>query len=199
MTPEAAYFLVIDVEATCDDGGAVPKNEMEIIEMGAVLVDAVTLAPVAEFQTFVRPGRHPVLTAFCTTLTTIRQQDVTSAPRFPEALDALRRFIDERDALFTSWGDYDRKQFESDAFHHRVPLPFRGRHFNLKQQFSDALGETKKYGMSEAVERVGLALAGTHHRGIDDARNIARLLPWALGRAKAPAVRGPRARDNAHR
>jgi hypothetical protein len=29
---------------------------------------------------------------------------------------------------------------------------------------------------------VGLAFQGTHDRGIDDARNIARLLPYALGR-----------------
>jgi inhibitor of KinA sporulation pathway (predicted exonuclease) len=33
---------------------------------------------------------------------------------------------------------------------------------------------------------VGLDLVGTHHRGIDDARNIARLLPYCLGWREAP-------------
>ena len=35
----ARDYLVIDLEATCDDAGAVPKREMEIIEIGAVWVE----------------------------------------------------------------------------------------------------------------------------------------------------------------
>ena len=49
--------------------------------------------------------------------------------------------------------------------------------------FSQQLGEEQRHGMAGALRRVGLPLVGTHHRGIDDARNIARLLPWVLGRA----------------
>jgi 3'-5' exoribonuclease 1 len=180
----APYFLVIDLEATCDEERRIRAREMEIIEIGAVLVDAETLLPVAEHQTFVKPVRHPVLTDFCTKLTTITQADVENAPGFPEAIAALERFIGGRDALFCSWGDYDRGQFEQDAEFHQVPLPFGGRHLNVKKQFSAQLGEEKRYGMAGALRRVGLALEGTHHRGIDDARNIARLLPWALGRAR---------------
>lgn len=186
MKTDHDFFLVIDLEATCDDGNVVPKHEMEIIEIGAVLVDARTLDAVEDFQTFVTPVRHPRITPFCTSLTSITQPMLEGAPRFAEAIDALRAFIGDRDALFASWGDYDRKQFEQDARHHRVTLPFRGRHWNIKQAFSESLGEPKRYGMSAALARVGLPLVGTHHRGIYDARNIARLLPWALGRAASP-------------
>jgi inhibitor of KinA sporulation pathway (predicted exonuclease) len=35
---EAEHLAVVDLEATCDDGGQVPKWEMEIIEIGAVMV-----------------------------------------------------------------------------------------------------------------------------------------------------------------
>jgi 3'-5' exoribonuclease 1 len=87
--------------------------------------------------------------------------------------------------LFCSWGDYDRRQFEQDARYHKVPLPFGGRHLNLKKRFSAELGEETRYRMAGALHRVGLTLRGTHHRGIDDARNIARLLPWSLGRIRA--------------
>ncbi len=183
MNPEPGFFLVIDLEATCDDRGSVPKHEMEIIEIGAVLVDAHTLSAVDEFQTFIKPVRHKELTPFCTQLTSITQGDVNDAPLFTDAMLALRRFINGRDALFSSWGDYDRNQFDLDARYHRVSLPFGGRHWNIKKSFSEALGETKRYGMSGALSRVGLPLVGTHHRGIDDARNIAKLVPWALGRA----------------
>ncbi len=183
-TIEQPWVLVIDLEATCDDQGAVPKHEMEIIEIGAVLVRARDLAPVEEFQTFVRPRRHPVLTPFCTQLTTITQRDVDGAPGFAEAIAALRHFLADRHVLFGSWGDYDRKQFEQDARHHHVALPFRN-HVNLKARFSESIGDTKRYGMDGALRRVGLSLTGTHHRGLDDVRNIARLLPWVFGRADA--------------
>jgi 3'-5' exoribonuclease 1 len=38
--------------------------------------------------------------------------------------------------------------------------------------------------MSEALKLAGIELLGTHHRGIDDARNIARLMPYILGKKK---------------
>jgi inhibitor of KinA sporulation pathway (predicted exonuclease) len=190
MSGAPTHFLVIDLEATCDDGGRIPEKIMEIIEIGAVLVEEATLAPVGEFQTFVRPVIRPKLTAFCTELTTIRQEDVDGAPTFPEAIEALARFQGDRNALFCSWGDYDRKQFEIDAARWGVPLPLKG-HMNLKKRFSATLGEATRYGMSSALERVGLPLTGTHHRGIDDARNIAKLLPYLLGRAPIPAAGAP--------
>lgn len=75
---EPSHYLVIDVEATCDDQGRVPKHEMEIIELGAVLVAASTLEPVSELQTFVRPGEAPKLTA-----------SARSSPRSPSPRSTL--------------------------------------------------------------------------------------------------------------
>ncbi len=182
----AKTYLVIDLEATCDDAGAVPKHEMEIIEIGAVLVDGDTLDPIDELQTFIRPVRHPTLTPFCTELTSISQEMVAAAPRFPAAIAQLRRFMTGRQPLFCSWGNYDNNQFRQDAKYHGIQLPFSDRHLNLKQAFTERTGTKRKYGMKGALRRVGLELAGTHHRGIDDARNIARLLPYCLGRSPVP-------------
>src|SRR5688500_7338416 len=84
--------LVIDVEATCSRCRVVvPIEEMEIIELGAVLLDAVH-GVIGEFETFVRPVRHPRLTPFCTELTGITQDDVDRAPGFPQALAAFLQF-----------------------------------------------------------------------------------------------------------
>jgi len=182
-------YLVIDLEATCDDAGAVPKREMEIIEIGAVLVDPVSFAAKAEFQSFIRPVRHPVLTPFCRQLTSITQAQVDAAPSFPEAITALREFMAGEQPLFGSWGNYDRNQFQLDAGFHRVTLPFGPDHLNIKQAFSDALGTRERFGMAGALRRLGLTLDGTHHRGIDDARNIARILPYAIGATPIPATR----------
>lgn len=175
-------IVVMDLEATCDDRGSVPRHEMEIIEIGAVLVDPEGFEPVSEFQTFIRPLRHSTLTAFCKELTTISQADVAAAPPFPEAIAAFKAWMYSQGAtVFCSWGDYDRKQMEQDCALHGVPYPMPGRHLNLKALFSTNRGLRKKLGLAQALDQVGLPLDGTHHRGIDDARNIATLLPYAVG------------------
>jgi inhibitor of KinA sporulation pathway (predicted exonuclease) len=177
------HYLVVDLEATCADDGTVPKHEMEIIEIGAVMVAALDLEPVGEFQTFVRPVRHPQLTRFCTELTSITQAEVDAAPAFAPAMKAFCSWAYTfDDILFCSWGDYDRKQFRQDCLHHDVGYPFGSGHLNVKRAFAKHGRRRKAPGMAGALEHVGLELTGTHHRGIDDARNIARLLPWALGR-----------------
>ncbi len=139
-----------------------------------------------EFQTFIKPVRHPTLTPFCTGLTTITQADVDGAPGFRDAMLALRRFVGARQVTFGSWGDYDRKQFDQDARHHQVTPPLPRAPREPQEGLLRHLGEKKLLGMAQALERVGLPLVGTHHRGIDDARNIAGLLPWSLGRTREP-------------
>lgn len=177
------HYLVVDLEATCADDGTVPKHEMEIIEIGAVMVAAHDLRVVDEFQTFVRPVRHPELTAFCTKLTSITQAQVDAAPGFRAAMKTFCTWVEGYpDVLFCSWGDYDREQFSQDCRHHDVRYPFGSGHLNIKQAFARHGRRRKAPGMAGALAHVGLELVGTHHRGIDDARNIARLLPWALGR-----------------
>ncbi|WP_438006845.1 3'-5' exonuclease [Sorangium sp. So ce321] len=175
------HYLVIDLEATCSDDPAFSRDEMEIIEVGAVLVDAATLRPAAELQCFVRPVRHPRLTPFCMRLTSIRQADVDAAPRLPSAVARLKELVRGKQALFCSWGDYDRRQLERDARRHGVTLPLGRDHLNLKRAFARRLGEEREPGVGQALRRLGLSFQGTQHRAIDDARNIARLLPHALG------------------
>lgn len=183
------YYLIIDLEATCDDGHAIPRDQTEIIEIGAVLCDAGSLAQVDEWQSFVRPVRHKQLTPFCTKLTSITQADVDGAPLFPKAIAGLAAALKGRDFLFCSWGDYDKNQLERDARRHGVSLPLGKEHLNLKRAFGQRAGDDRAPGVGQALGRVGLRFAGTAHRGIDDARNIARLLPYSLGLKPIPPRR----------
>lgn len=171
------YYLIVDLEATCSNDGSVPRHEMEIIEIGAVMQNSRTFEIESEFQTMVRPVRHRQLTAFCTELTGIRQHEIADAPLFPEALEATTKWMDGfADALFCSWGDYDRHQFTQDCDYHRIDYPFRSGHLNLKAEFSRTLNRGKRYGITEALRQIGLNFEGSHHRGLDDARNIARIV-----------------------
>jgi len=38
----SSYFLIVDLEATCSDDGTIPSQEMEIIEIGAVMLNRST-------------------------------------------------------------------------------------------------------------------------------------------------------------
>ena len=169
-------YVVVDLEATCCDDRRFRRSEMEIIEIGAVKLNA-SLDPVGEFSEFVRPFIHPVLTPFCTQLTTITQSDVASASRFPEVFERFTQWIGPGSHWLCSWGDYDRKQFHQDCRIHKIEFPawFEERHRNVKQMFADRMW-CKPCGLSSATELAGLTFSGTLHRGIDDARNIAALM-----------------------
>lgn len=162
--------------------------DMEVIEIGAVWAtpDGVALN---RFQSFVRPERNPILTPFCMRLTGIAQQDVDDAPSYPAAAEALRQFIAREAAtgdIWVSWGGYDRKQLERDSERHGVATPIALPHQNVKHLFAKAQKLGKEVGMAKAGGLVGLELAGAHHRALDDALNIVRLLPWAFGQRVPP-------------
>lgn len=179
---EDATYLVVDLEATCDDQGGIEANQMEIIEIGAVMIDGRTFKCKGEYQTFVRPVMFPILTEFCKTLTSIKQTDVDAAPTFPTAFTDFSSWMKSYQALiFCSWGDYDRKQIEQDCIRHGLLNPMPVTHLNVKRLFAERFKIKKRPGMKSALTLVGLDLIGLHHRGIDDARNIGRLLPYALG------------------
>jgi 3'-5' exoribonuclease 1 len=153
---------------------------MEIIEIGAVEMPTADGVPTQEFARFVRPTVEPTLSDFCRRLTTIRQRDVDRADLLPKVLAEFVAWIGDEPFVLCSWGGYDLNQFRSDCVRHRLPLPpsFE-RHVNVERQFARLLG-VKECGMERALAHAGLPLAGTHHRGIDDARNIARLAALVL-------------------
>ena len=175
-------YLIVDLEATCWQKGSVPSR-METIEIGAVLL-ATEQGPIEdEFDAFVRPVAEPILSEFCTTLTSIRQEDVDVAETFPNVLQKLLDWVGQA-APFTwcSWGAYDLKQLRSDCRRHRIalPAPFE-QHVNLKREFARLVGEEPPT-MKHALRMMSIPLEGRHHRGIDDARNIAKLACWILPR-----------------
>ncbi|MEA5597299.1 3'-5' exonuclease [Rivularia sp. UHCC 0363] len=175
-----SYFLILDLEATCSNDGGIPSEEMEMIEIGAVMLNRSTWEIDAEYQKFIKPVRHPKLTEFCTELTTITQQDVDTAPTFPEVIPYFKQWVDSYpNHIFCSWGNYDKKQFIQDCEFHHLDYPFGAEHRNIKKEFSLYIGDNKKrFGMAEALQHLEIELQGTHHRGIDDARNIAAIYKY---------------------
>jgi inhibitor of KinA sporulation pathway (predicted exonuclease) len=169
-------YLIIDFEATCCDKGGVVRNEMEIIEIGAIALDGNGPGIQDEFQSFIKPVRNSQLTEFCTSLTSIKQSMVDEASEFPVVMKRFTDWISKFDnPIFCSWGNYDKRQLKQDCTYHNVIYPFSDEHINIKQKFSNNMGYEKGLGLGRAIKTVGLNFRGTAHRGIDDARNMAML------------------------
>ncbi|MCA9571889.1 MAG: exonuclease domain-containing protein, partial [Myxococcales bacterium] len=169
---------VLDFEATCDDVD--PPDPQEVIEFPSVLVDLDTKAVVDEFSTFVRPVHHPRLTPFCTSLTGITDADLTTAPAFPEVFEAHQRWLaDHGHPVIATCGDWDLAKLlptQIAASGLRTVPPSYRAWINVKVPFGAWKGPGARMGMPGMLEALGLPLIGRHHRGIDDARNIARIV-----------------------
>ncbi|MVN87698.1 DNA polymerase III [Deinococcus sp. HMF7620] len=169
------FLNVIDVEATCWVGPPPPGQVNEIIEVGLCVLDLTTLERVERRALLVRPERSAV-GAFCTELTGLTPEMVAEGLSFREACETLRREFHADSRHWASWGDYDRKQFQGQCTASRVPYPFSPRHTNAKRVYTEAHGLKKRPGMAQALAHAGLPLDGRHHRGVDDAWNIAALV-----------------------
>jgi inhibitor of KinA sporulation pathway (predicted exonuclease) len=166
---------VVDVEATCWDGEPPDGQVNEIIEIGLTVVDLDAGTRIERHGIIVRPAQSTV-SEFCTELTGITQDEVDAGMSFAAACEALVRGHAAGARPWASWGDYDRHQFRRQCDATGVPYPFGTRHTNAKAMFTQAHGLRKRPGMAQALELVGLPLIGRHHRGDDDAWNIAALI-----------------------
>ncbi|MEU0933246.1 MULTISPECIES: 3'-5' exonuclease [unclassified Embleya] len=187
-------LVVIDVEATCWDGPPPEGQHGEIIEIGVATLDIATGERDANRGILVRPT-HSTVGAFCTELTTLTQAKVATGRSFAEACALLRTEFRTHQRVWASWGEYDRQQFERQCAAEGVPYPFGTRHLNAKSLYSLAHGLDRELGMAAALEHAGLPQEGTHHRGVDDAWNIAELLGGVLraSRRDRPDTRSPAA------
>ncbi|MDQ0604659.1 inhibitor of KinA sporulation pathway (predicted exonuclease) [Streptomyces canus] len=193
MPHEPSLLNVIDVEATCWDGRPPPGSVNEIIEIGLTVVDVSARRRVSRHRVVVRPVRSAV-SNFCTELTGLTQAEVERGVTFAEACRILVEEYEAGKRPWASWGEYDRRQFarqsQADGVAYPFGYPTERTHTNAKAVFAAAYGLRKKPGMDHALQIAGLPLEGRHHRGEDDAWNIAALVLDLLDRGAWPVTGG---------
>jgi inhibitor of KinA sporulation pathway (predicted exonuclease) len=183
-------ILVVDVESTCWDKNPPPGEASDIIEIGVTTLDFGSLKRLEKRSLMVKPARSAV-SEFCTRLTTIKPEDVAAAGTLADACAVLRSDFRSKDRLWASWGNYDRKQFQENCDALGVPYPFSSDHLNAKALFSLLRGKPRQPGMAEALDVLGIPLEGTHHRGGDDAWNIAAAIAALLEPSRDRSRRTP--------
>ena len=167
-------IAVVDIESSCwQHNEQAPKGEVsEIIEIGLAIVNLQSLTIKHTESIMVKPTRSKI-SKFCTELTTLNQEQVDQGISFKDACKYLQDEFDSKNLAWSSWGQYDRKMFESQCRETYVDYPFSREHINIKNVFAVMNGLPKELNMPAALDYLNKPLKGTLHRGIDDAINIA--------------------------
>ncbi len=168
-------LVVVDIEATCWEKTRPEGQKNEIIEIGFCFLDIPTLNVSEKQSILVRPT-HSTVSTFCTQLTTLTQEQLErDGILFSTACSHLRNKFNTHKFSWASYGDYDRKMFEKQCQASNIPNPFGHWHLNVKLLTTLCLGLSQQPGMAQALHLLDLPLVGTHHRGDDDAWNIAHI------------------------
>jgi len=167
-------YIIVDLEATCWEAQTEIKQK-EIIEIGAVALNENFEYAKSEFSSFVKPVENSELSDFCKQLTTIKQNDIDNAEDFKDVFRKFLNWIGSNEFTICSWGIYDLNQFNTDCRNHGFALPesFKN-HINLKLIFKK-VKDVNPGDIQKAMKYLEIKHTGVHHRGIDDARNIAKI------------------------
>ena len=166
--------LIVDIESTCWEATPPKGQQSEIIEIGVCLLDMSNGNIWGKRSILVKPVRSKV-SPFCTSLTTLTQADVDKGVSFGEACAILRNEYKSNQLGWASYGEYDKNMFRRQCASFGINYPFTQYHTNVKQEFAASF-RCKPMGMAQALSTLGINLVGTHHRGHDDAYNIAVIL-----------------------
>lgn len=171
-------FIIYDLEATCWQTASERNGRtQEIIEIGALKFNEYGDLD-SRFESFIRPTVHPQLSSFCTNLTGISQIDVNRAETFPIVIKEFQEWIglfDDEDYLLCSWGFFDQRVMAKNCTLHDIDSEWTKEHISLKHQYPRIKGIAYSIGLKSAVEKEGFEFEGAHHRGIDDAVNLAKI------------------------
>jgi inhibitor of KinA sporulation pathway (predicted exonuclease) len=181
MAQKLDKIVVVDIEATCWEGKQPEDQQSDIIEIGICLLDVHTGEITENQGIIVKPSRSTV-SEFCTELTTITQEMVATGISFAEACKVIKKQYQAQSRAWASFGGYDLKMFQKQCADLQVAYPFGPSHINVKTLFALAHKLEREQGMAGALHMLGIDLEGTHHRGIDDAKNIAKILMHLLNR-----------------
>lgn len=184
MAKKLDQIIVIDIESTCWQYAPPDGEESDIIEIGICPLDVSSGQRLEKESILVKPERSRV-SEFCTQLTTLTQEQVEQGVSLAAACSILRKKYFSKERVWASYGDYDRRQFERQCQSLKISYPFGTKHLNVKSLFALIYALPEEVGMSQALELVNLPLEGTHHRGGDDAWNIAGILSKLLLQARA--------------
>ena len=175
------YYAVIDFECTCWREEDPDRKAHEIIEFPAVFLNSQTLEVEFEFHEYVRPTENPILSPFCVELTGISQATVDAGKALKTVIDEFQTFLEiNKIDSFTACtdGPWDFSKFLApETTRKGLPVPAWARKWiDVRRRFQYTFDLPKWVGVSDMLAHLNMEFEGREHSGIDDARNIARIV-----------------------
>jgi len=182
------YFLILDWEAVFQDANG---TNSEIIEFPTVLFDAVNMKTIDEFHYYLKPKINVILNDICVKTTGITQDIVDKGISLEDALDKYDEWLSKHDlisketgklknAAFVTCGNWDiGKQLPNQCKRENIEKHLRSyfsEFINIKELFQKYYNLKREIGMAGMLKHLKLTLTGKHHSGIDDCRNITKIV-----------------------
>ncbi|KAJ7514071.1 hypothetical protein O6H91_23G025500 [Diphasiastrum complanatum] len=198
------YFLVLDLEGM-----------VEILEFPIVMLNSETLEVVDRFHRFVKPAKMSekklgdYIKGKYGRWGLERVWHDTAIP-FTETLKLFEAWLEShniwdskgsnklKDAAFVTCGNWDVKtKIPQQCVTSGIPLPpYFMEWINLKDVYLNFY-RRKASGMLAMLKGLDMRMLGTHHVGLDDAHNIARVLQRILSHGATAKITARRPQGNA--
>jgi len=188
------FMLCLDFEATCWEKAEQSKWKVqELIEFPAVLVDLNTGNILAEFREYLKPTEFPTLSDFCVHLTGISQATVNSGISIKDCLLKFTIWLKWQIKSFSlvmpksrpdepgnvalcTWTEWDSICLSKECARKKIPKPsYLNQWIDARVIFMKQF-KFKPTSFNMALETAGLKFEGQPHSGLDDAKNLARLV-----------------------
>ncbi|HEY5337551.1 MAG TPA: 3'-5' exonuclease [Rhizomicrobium sp.] len=188
--------VLFDTEYTAWEGSMAnrwlrPGEFREVVQIGAVKVDARTLAIVAEFEILVQPRCNPVLSDYFQKLTGITNVAVNArGVGFREAYERFVAFVgDDGMAAFGRDDIVLADNLKLYGIRDAPPIP---PHTNIAIWLRENGISTSGLHACDIAGACGIAFEGRKHDALDDARSIAAGVRALVERGAANPFSGAR-------
>ena len=94
---------------------------------------------------------------------------------FKDVCNKIQTVYGTESRIWASFGEYDKNQFRKCCNLFNLKYPFSDIHWNIKSMAS-VFYNWPEMGMDNLLKKLNMKLEGTHHRGVDDAYNSAKIL-----------------------
>ena len=149
-----------------------PGEFREVVQIGAVKIDAETFVETATFDMLVKPRLNPVLSSYLEKLTGITNAAV--AERGVDFAEAYRAFVDfAGGAALFAFGRDDRVLTDNLALYGLSDEPPLPPHVNIVPWLVDAGVDPRGLHACDIAEATGAKFEGRRHNALDDSRSVA--------------------------
>jgi inhibitor of KinA sporulation pathway (predicted exonuclease) len=168
--------IVFDLEFTAWDGSMRhrwlrPGEFKEVVQIGAVKVDAMTLEVTGRFNVLVKPRINPVISAYLENLTGITNAELKAQGR--DFADAYRDFLNFADgAMLSAFGRDDYVFDENERLYGLAPAQ-RPQFRDSRPWFAANGFETHGLHSCDIGPKLGVPFEGQKHNALADSLSVA--------------------------